>query len=97
MPDEVLQSRVFECKLLEVSGKTPREHFSSKESEGLVQPTGTLAVRNAIEDILCTLSVDDIQRDGVSGVLLVFTKTPEVLIEEDAPSVLVFLKTGCFV
>ena len=93
MPDEVWQLGILERVLLEVGSQANREDFSAKEMKGLVQPCCAFAVRYTIEDVLGGLSMDNVNRNGMSRIHLIFLQTPERLVQEYSPSQFALFKT----
>ena len=61
--------------------------------EDLVQPCGAFALRYAIEDVLGGLSVDNVDRNGMIRIHLIFLQTPERLIQEQSPGQFALLET----
>ena len=92
--DEVIKLRVLERVLLEVRLNSSGEHSSPELEKGLVQPTGTFSVRDAVENIVSHLGMRDVDADWMRSVLLVFTKAPEALVKENGPGRLVLLEAG---
>lgn len=91
--DEVWQLSVLESILLEVGLDAFREDASTELEEHLVEPSGSFAVGDTIEDVLTHFSVDHINTNRVSCVHLVLSETPEALIQEDGPSRFVLLES----
>ena len=83
--DEVLQLRVLKPVLLEVSLEAFLKDILTDIEDHLMQESSTFTIADTIKDILCNTCSDDICSDRVRCILLVFSKSPILFIQEDVP------------